>query len=363
MVYYKKRFEKGGVEMLRILHAADLHLDSPFASLPPELAAQRHREQQWILQYAMILCNNVDLVLLAGDVFDDRQARPETVVALLTTFERTKAHIFIAPGNHDPYTEESVWARTNWPENVHIFTGAMEAVELPHLRCRVWGAAFREREAGDLLRPIPKSNDGFLEIGVFHGDPVYDSPYHPISAQTIRDCGLDYLALGHIHKAQMPQQLGRTFYGWPGVTMGRGFDETGEKGVFLLSLDRGMCGSKFVPLPKPRYELWKTDVDHLEIPPQYVQTICRLVLTGEANPMDTMGLYDRLSEQFLHLEIRDETIPTRDIWDGCGDSTLRGLTLTSLKTRFDAAETPEQRQLLTLAARYALAALEGREMP
>jgi len=359
----EKTLGKGEMTMLRILHAADLHLGSPFSALPPELAAQRRSKQQWILQYAMLLCGNVDLVLLAGDVFDERQVQPETVVALLTTFERSKAHIFIAPGNHDPYTEESVWAGTDWPENVHIFTGAMEAVELPHLQCRVWGAAFREREAGGLLRPIPKSDDGFLEIGVFHGDPVYDSPYHPISAQTIRACGLDYLALGHIHKMQMPRKLGDTFYGWPGIAMGRGFDETGKKGVFLLSVGRGMCGAKFIPLPNPRYEIWKTDVDHLRIPPEYARSICRLVLAGEADPVDTAALHDQLSEQFLHLEIRDETIPIRDLWDSCGDSTLRGLTMASLKAQFDAAGTTEQRRLLAQAARYALAALEGGEMP
>ena len=206
--------------MLRVIHAADLHLDSPFASLPPAQAVRRRKQQRRILQEITTLCGSADLVLLAGDVFDDRNVRPETVELMQTLFAQWKIPVFIAPGNHDPYTDTSLWSRVPWPENVHIFTGAMDAVELPHLRCRVWGAAFREREAAELLRPIPKSHDGFLEIGVFHGDPVYNSPYHPISAETIRDCGLDYLALGHIHKGQLPKQLGRTYYGWPGVTMG-----------------------------------------------------------------------------------------------------------------------------------------------
>jgi len=349
--------------MLRVIHAADLHLDSPFASLPPAQAVRRRKQQRRILQEITTLCGSADLVLLAGDVFDDRNVRPETVELMQTLFAQWKIPVFIAPGNHDPYTDTSLWSRVPWPENVHIFTGAMDAVELPHLRCRVWGAAFREREAAELLRPIPKSHDGFLEIGVFHGDPVYNSPYHSISAETIRDCGLDYLALGHIHKGQLPKQLGRTYYGWPGVTMGRGFDETGEKGLFLVALDRGICETKFVPLALPRYEILTMDVGDFEVPPRYVQTICRLVLTGESDPVDTAALQDRLSEQFLHLEIRDETEPPRDIWESCGDSTLRGLSMASLKARFDAAETPEQRQLLTMAARYALAALEGREMP
>lgn len=349
--------------MLRIIHAADLHLDSPFASLPPEQAVQRRRHQRRILQEITALCGTVDLVLLAGDVFDDRAVRPETVELMQSLFAQWEIPVLIAPGNHDPYTENSVWAKINWPQNVHVFTGSMDVVELPQLRCRVWGAAFREREADNLLHSIPKAHDGFLEIGVFHGDPVYDSPYHPISAQTIRDCGLDYLALGHIHKAQLPKQLGRTWYGWPGVSMGRGFDETGEKGLFFVALDRGICETKFVPLALPRYEILTMDVGSLEIPPRYIQSICRLVLTGESEPVDVQALHQQLADQFLYLEIRDETVPPRDLWQDCDDSTLRGLTMSALKARLDEAETPEQRQLAAMAARYALAALEGREMP
>lgn len=349
--------------MLRIIHAADLHLDSPFASLPPEQAVQRRKQQRQILQEITELCQSADLVLLAGDVFDDRQVRPETVELMQTLFAQWKLPVFIAPGNHDPYTEQSLWAKTLWPDHVHIFTEDLDVVELPHLRCRVWGAAFRGREAEELLRPISRAHDGWLEIGVFHGDPVYDSPYHPISRDTIRNCGLDYLALGHIHKCQLPQRLGRTCYGWPGAAMGRGFDETGEKGLFLVALDRGVCETKFIPLSQPRYEVWKTDVHHLEVPARYVQTICRLILTGESEPVDLQALHDRLADQFLSLEIRDETEPPQDLWKDCDSSTLRGLTMSALKVRLDAAETPEQRQLVTMAARYALAALEGREMP
>ena len=351
--------------MLRILHAADLHLDSPFAALPPEQAAARRRQQRQIPQALAELCRrrSCDLLLLAGDIFDGARVCPETVAALQAAFADCEMPVLIAPGNHDPFTAQSPWATAKWPENVHIFSGAMEVVELPQLRCRVWGAGFREQHAADLLQPISRGDDGFLEIGLFHGDLAGNSPYNPISKELVARCGLDYLALGHIHKQQLPRQLGRTFCGWPGAAMGRGFDETGEKGVFQVALDRGICETKFLPLPLPRYEILTLPADKLDIPPEYLQTICRLVLTGESDPVDRDRLRQSLEDQFLSLELVDQTIPKRDLWAGCGDGSLRGLALQSLKLRYDAAETPEQRQLLTQAARYALAALEGRDLP
>ncbi len=349
--------------MLRILHAADLHLDSPFAALPPELAVQRRKQQRQLPELLAELCraHTCDLMLLAGDVFDGARVCPETVEAMQTAFGRCGVPVFISPGNHDPFTAASPWALHGWPDNVHIFSGTMEVVELPELRCRVWGAGFREQEASELLQPIARKNDGFLEIGVFHGDPLYPGAYHPISAQTLQNCGLDYLALGHIHKTQLPLQLGRTYYGWPGAPMGRGFDETGERGVFCVALDRGICETRFLPLPLPRYEILSVPAEAVEIPPQYLQTICRLILTGESDPVDRNALREKLEEQFVSLEIVDQTVPKRDLWACCGDGTLRGLTLDALKAQYDRAETPEQQQIAALAARYVLAAMEGRD--
>lgn len=349
--------------MLRILHCADLHLDSPFASLPPELAAARREQQLQMLGELTALCRKADLVLLAGDVLDARQARPETVALLQERFAQWQVPVCISPGNHDPFTADSIWNTARWPENVHIFSGPMTAVTLPELQCRVWGAAFRERESDGLLRAIPKADDGYLEIGVLHGDPVNPGPYGYLPAETIRDCGLDYLALGHIHRAALPRKLGRTWYGWPGAAMGRGVDETGEKGVFLVELEQERCRTEFVPLPLPRYETLSVDVQAPELPPVYDGSICRLILTGECERPDVAALHRQLAARFLYLELVDRTTPLEDLWRGMGDGTLRGRTMEALRAQYDRAQTEEDRQTALLAARYARAALEGREEP
>lgn len=337
--------------MVRILHAADLHLDSPFSGLSPELAAQRRKLQRQLPGLIVDLANGrgCDLLLLAGDVFDGTRVCPETVEALARAFRRFRGRVFVAPGNHDPYTDRSPWAMTLWPENVHIFTGKPEAVTLP--TCRVWGGAFTSPQCFDGL---PKAEVCDLpQIGVFHGDPQPPGPYRHLTAEDLQTCGLDYLALGHIHKTCLPRKIGGTFVGWPGVTMGRGFDECGPCGVFYTELDGG-CRTEFLPLPGPRYETVTVPYGETPtLPADCENVICRLTVTGEADDPDFDTLRAALEPKFLALELRDATTPVRDLWASCGDGTLRGLALSALR----------KQENTELAAAYLLAALEGGDAP
>lgn len=346
--------------MLRIMHCADLHLDSPFAGLPPEQAAQRRQLQRCLPGQIVDRSNELgcQLLLVAGDVFDGDRVSPETIEALRTAFARSRARVFIAAGNHDPLSADSPWTAIRWPEQVHIFGSRQEAVLLPELGCRVWGRSFTGRESYAPLEPV--SAEGWLEIGVFHGDPENPGPYGYLPPDQIAASGLDYLALGHIHRRSMPRQAGKTWYGWPGVAMGRGFDETGICGVFHVTLDQGGCKACVEPLPGPRYEKLTVSVgEEPDVPADGRQLHCRITLIGESDPPDLDALWQRWNGWFHSLELRDETIPKRELWADCGDGTLRGLALDWLKAHGE----QEDPQLAAMAARYLLAALEGRELP
>ena len=140
--------------MIRILHAADLHLDSPFNALSEEKAALRRREQRELLRsLARIRAEqNASLVLLSGDLFDSDSTWAETEELLRLTLSEMAVPVFIAPGNHDYYAANGRWARMRLPENVHVFTSPrLEAVELPEKGVRVWGAAFTDTVSAPLL--------------------------------------------------------------------------------------------------------------------------------------------------------------------------------------------------------------------
>ena len=131
--------------MVKLLHAADLHLDSAFSALPPEKAVQRRAEQRLVLERLTALSEGCAAVLLAGDLFDSARVYRDTLEALRAALAACRCPVFIAPGNHDALLPGSPYLENGWPENVHIFrTAEPERVSLPELD--IYGAGFLRAE-------------------------------------------------------------------------------------------------------------------------------------------------------------------------------------------------------------------------
>ncbi len=359
--------------MIKILHAADFHLDSPFAALPEDKAAARRREQRELLTLLADRAAGADLVLLSGDLFDSGRAYVETAEALAEFFGKIKARIFISPGNHDFYAPKSPYAHMRLGENVHVFTSPQPyGVEVEELGCVVWGAAFTSERAEPPLRGFKVHDSGKINIMTLHGDTSFpDSPYGYISRADIEESGLDYLALGHIHSFGGVQRAGKTYWAYPGCTLGRGFDETGEKGIITGAVGKGRCELEFRPLGGRRYGLVSIDLsgaaDAAEavlaaLPGGTERDVYRIVLTGRRSERPKLDeLRAAICGRFDYVELLDETRPGADVWAAAGEDTLKGNFLRILKSRYDAAKGEEERKEIMLAARFGLAALEYRE--
>lgn len=188
---------------LKILHTADWHLDSPFASFSPQQRRFLRQEQRKLPWRIADLCRKevCDLMLLAGDIFDGEVSR-DTVENVKAALKDCGVPVFIAPGNHDFCGHGSAWLEESWPENVHVFTGELASVAVPELRCRVYGAGYQSMDCDALLEGFRAEGDETYCVAVLHGDPMTaSSPYCPVTAAQVRQSALDYLALGHIHKA------------------------------------------------------------------------------------------------------------------------------------------------------------------
>ena len=222
--------------MVKVLHAADFHLDSAFGALPEEKARLRRRESRGIPARLVEWANDhgAQLMLLAGDLFDSDNLYGQTAQELADALGRFRGRVFIAPGNHDFYAAHGPWGAAVWPENVHIFTsGRPVCVDEPELGCAVWGAAFTAAEEADgsALTAVRCPDDGRTHLMVLHADlSAPDSRYRPITPAQIGETGLSYLALGHTHAFSGVLHAGRTTFAYPGCPEGRGFDELGEKG-------------------------------------------------------------------------------------------------------------------------------------
>ena len=355
--------------MLKIIHGADFHLDSPFSGLTPKRAAQRREEQRELLERLAGLARKKEagLVLLAGDLLDSERVFPETARALSKALASIPCPVFIAPGNHDPYTSRSIWTALDWPDNVHIFRSrGLERVDLPG--CTLWGRAFTDtHQETSPLEGLAVPGDGKLHLAVLHGCVGERNGYGPISPAEIAASGLDYLALGHIHQGSGLNREGNTFWAYPGCPEGRGFDELGDKGVLYVEAEPGRVKSQFVSLAKRRYEIITADITGpagplaaiLEaLPGRTSDLICRLILTGEGPAPDLVNLEQTLSSEFYGLTLVDRTRLPRDLWARREEDTLTGL---FLRTMWEKCQAEPDNQALQLAARYGLAALEGGE--
>ncbi len=357
---------------VRILHAADLHLDSPFEALAPGRAQERRREQRQLLGDLANLCNRerIQLVLLAGDLFDSAVSYYETGEALQEFFSGLAAQVVVAPGNHDYYAPGSPWATLRFGENVHIFqTPAMRSFEFPELGVRVWGAGFNAPLCPPLLRNFRATGGSWIELGVLHGELGGES-YNPISPKEIAASGLHYLALGHVHSFSGIQTAGGTAYAYPGCPEGRGFDETGEKGVILGTVSREKVDLRFRSLARRRYEILEVDVtgrDPLEALREAAnraepENVVRFILKGEYDgALDLAAMEKEMDARFFEAQLKSRVVLPTDVWSGMEENSLRGLFLKNLRERYDAAKEDTEREKVLRAVRYGLAALDRRE--
>lgn len=350
---------------LKILHSADWHLDSPFGGFTQAQRTLLKQEQRKIPGKVADLCRRegCNLVLLAGDILDGK-ASGETVDLLKRELGRCGVPVLVSPGNHDFCAPGSPWLEEKWPENVYIFKGGLESVTVSGLDCRIYGAGFQSMDCSALLENFRAERDKKYCIALLHGDPVQkNSPYNPITAAQVRASGLDYLALGHIHKAGA-FRAGATLCAWPGCPMGRGWDETGEKGVCIVTLSDG-ANIQAVSLDALCF--FEMDVDigadaaaalEAALPGVGSNDFYRISLTG-CGEVNLPALKEKFPG-FPNLELRDRTEAPLDIWADAGEDTLEGVYFHMLRKAME--EAPENGERIRLAAEISRRLLEGREV-
>ena len=363
-----------------MVHTSDLHLGSLF-SATPEVAEQRKQEQIDTLKQILDMCtaNKADALLIAGDMFDSMRVESAYLAEIKRLISHYNLRIFITPGLHDPATPDSYY-NTEWPQNVHIFCGRMEKVEIPEKNTCVWGAGFTRTSCEETLlqgfNPIPSRINILMMYGELYDGTGVDSSCNPIDMEEINRCGADYVALGSSHTYEYYEN-NELIYCYSGMPSACGFDEPGEKGVLCGYAAKGFARMVFTPLDGRKYSKEKIDVSGCAQAEQFTDRIIS-VLRDRYGENFSYNLYDIsligtpfegvvppiseikeiLSESSLfYARLTDMTSPTVDFELLMNDVTLKGAFVRKLFEKKQSDSHGGDKYMRALL--YGLSAFEG----
>ena len=235
--------EEGGI-LMRFIHMADVHFDSPFTVLASRenLANERRLEQRKAFADAIeyIKENQIPFLFISGDLYEQKYIRKSTIEYINNLFkEIPNTQIFITPGNHDPFLVNSFYNTFKWNDNVTIFDSEIKIVETEE--ADIYGFGFTDFYCeNSQIEKINIKNKNKINILIAHGSldasKTLDMQYNPLNSNKLKEIGFDYIALGHIHKANYENNRNNFIY--PGSLISFGFDELGEHGFLDIKINK-----------------------------------------------------------------------------------------------------------------------------
>ncbi|MBQ7923921.1 MAG: metallophosphoesterase [Clostridia bacterium] len=325
---------------MKIIHTGDIHIGSVLHNLPSDKASLRKAE---ILDGFRRICayakdNGVTAVLIVGDLFEENEIASDLKKEVFTAIEQAKPVLFFyVTGNHDigislgqtpenflRFSQNKGWASYALGENITV-TG----LDAEYFSAHNFSA-------------LSLSPDNY-NIVLLHGDiQGKQGGKDTLPAQYLQNKYIDYLALGHIHTpdAVAKRLDARGRYRYCGCPEGRGFDETGKKGFFLLEIERGaLIDEKFYTFARREAVEKRVDISACNgyadieaaaltaLQNERKENVIKLVLCGtykEGMRKDTRLLASRLCERFFHVKVVDESRLYIDSNSYMNDCTERG---------------------------------------
>lgn len=358
---------------MKLIHTADLHLDSPICSVSDAKRSAKRRDEI-LLTFERIARlaedRGAQVILIAGDLFD---ANRITRRALNYVLDRVRSHpgldFYYLRGNHD---SAALAEDEDFPENLHLFDETLTAYQLSR-DVILYGSenpyALAEAEPFDPQK---------FNLAMLHGDlsdfaAEWSDKKGILSVDRFARKNLNYLALGHIHSYGEYLLDERGIACYPGCPNGRGYDECGEKGVILLDISDGRMTREFILTADRHYHRITVDVTDLPDSLSCLRRIrealsdipgddsVRVSLVGnrsEDAPVDLRSLADGLSDcDYFDLRLKDETVFALSEEELAGEISLRGEFLRLVQ----ASDMSDEEKRLTVLC--GLAALHGEAMP
>ena len=328
---------------MKIIHCADLHLDSKMESnLDKEQANLRRRELvetfERMVNYAV--SERVRAVLISGDLFDKTHIRKEVkkrVVAAIVS--NPDIDFYYLRGNHDR-SDFMVEGIDEIPSNFHMFNNE----NWTSYKCEDVVITGMEIDS-DNVSTMPDRlvlDSAALNIVMLHGQQSeYDGRdgAEIVNTTALKGKYIDYLALGHVHRFLEGSIDDRGNWCYSGCLEGRGFDETGDKGFVLLEVENGKISSEFIPFATRRLHEIEVpvteDMDMATVLNKCSeglydvddQDLVKFVITGVReldDEVDTERIVRTFGDRFFFVKCYDHSKTLVDYDSFLNDKSLKG---------------------------------------
>lgn len=323
---------------MKFVHIADMHFDMPFTVLAKNgLAEERRLDQRnsfgKMINY--IKENEIEFLFIAGDLYENEYVRKSTIDYINQCFkEIPNTQIYITPGNHDPYLNNSYYNQYEWNENVHIFT-KLDKVEIENLN--LYGFGFTDFYSPKVELPL-NLDDSKTNILIMHADLDGGArelgEYNPILQSELNIMNFDYIALGHIHKNNFNEN-GKIIY--PGSMIAGGFDELGKHGMVVGNIEEvtKKISLEFIPLDDKEFVEQELNIADIGSKEELIGTInqmpiekdkyYKIILVGNRNiEIDTNDLIKYIENKNI-IKIKDKIQIVYDLEKIAGEQTLKGI--------------------------------------
>ena len=360
---------------MKFVHIADMHFDSPFVNLSEKdiMGDLRRLEQRKVFKKIIeyIKENNIKYFFISGDLYEHKYIKQSTIEYINKLFEEIpETNIYIAPGNHDPYTKNSYYNKYNWSKNVKIFGPKVEKIETQD--ANIYGYGFDDFYCSDSgienieLEQTEKPNILIIH-GNIDGSTIEDMQYNSMSKKMLEEKGFDYVALGHIHKKDYNTEENQKIV-YPGSTISLGFDELGEHGMIVGDLEKNKLETQFIKLDDKQFTKRELNVDNIYSKEELIEKINELELE-ENNYVEIVLIGNRnfeinkyeLIKYILNnniIKIKDNTKIAYNLEKLENENTLKGLFIKEMNKKIKNAETEEEKEIIEKSIEIGLASLE-----
>lgn len=362
---------------VKLLHCGDLHLDAPFTSLSDAEGRPGSRRQELKKALAAIAElareQRVDLILICGDLYEQGYTRRSTIQFIFDQFLKIRdIPVLLIPGNHDPAASDSYYCMGGWPSNVTILgEGSNIYFEHPSSGTRVYGCIPTE----------DGMDDRRINILMLHGTldmPFSTDAFQPVMSEELDASGFDYCALGHFHSRICGAGAKRRIYN-AGSPEPLGFDEEGEHGVFVVTVEKQQGGessiqAEFKSIGTRHFINLQVQAGDCLSDEQVAARVAqamknaggsedlfRIFLKGYISRdfrIDTDYTAELLKTEAFYVRMIDQTTPDYNFEQISGEPGLRGLFTRKMLERAAASRDDEERQLVMQALYYGMEAID-----